>query len=34
MILIIIPFGFMGAIWGHAILGLPLTIFSMFGWWR
>jgi hydrophobic/amphiphilic exporter-1 (mainly G- bacteria), HAE1 family len=31
MILIIIPFGFMGAIWGHAILGLPLTIFSMFG---
>jgi len=31
MILTIIPFGFMGAIWGHAILGLPLTIFSMFG---
>ncbi len=31
MILTIIPFGFMGAIWGHAILRLPLTIFSMFG---
>jgi len=31
LILTIIPFGFMGAIWGHATLGLPLTIFSMFG---
>jgi multidrug efflux pump subunit AcrB len=31
LILIIIPFGFMGAIWGHALLGLPLTMFSMFG---
>jgi HAE1 family hydrophobic/amphiphilic exporter-1 len=31
LILIIIPFGFMGAIWGHAILGLPITIFTLFG---
>ena len=31
LILSIIPFGFMGAIWGHAVMGLPLTIFSMFG---
>lgn len=31
LILSIIPFGFMGAIWGHALMGLPLTIFSMFG---
>ncbi len=31
IILTIIPFGFMGAIWGHAILGLPLTMLSMFG---
>jgi multidrug efflux pump subunit AcrB len=31
LILAAIPFGFMGAIWGHAVLGLPLTIFSMFG---
>lgn len=31
LILLIIPFGFMGAIWGHALLGLPITIFSVFG---
>jgi hydrophobic/amphiphilic exporter-1 (mainly G- bacteria), HAE1 family len=31
LILTVIPFGFMGAIWGHAAMGLPLTIFSMFG---
>ena len=31
LILTIIPFGFVGAIWGHALMGLPLTIFSMFG---
>ncbi len=31
MILAIIPFGMIGAIWGHALLGLPLTLFSMFG---
>jgi len=26
-----IPFGLVGAIWGHIIMGLPLTILSMFG---
>lgn len=31
LILMIIPFGFIGAVWGHAILGIPLTLFSMFG---
>ncbi|WP_153559205.1 efflux RND transporter permease subunit [Roseimaritima sediminicola] len=31
LILAIIPFGMIGAIWGHAVLGLPLTLFSMFG---
>ncbi|WP_299466755.1 efflux RND transporter permease subunit, partial [uncultured Gimesia sp.] len=31
IILIIIPFGLVGAIVGHALLGLPLTIFSIFG---
>ncbi len=31
LILAIIPFGLIGAIWGHALLGLPLTLFSMFG---
>ncbi|MCH2126423.1 MAG: efflux RND transporter permease subunit, partial [Pirellulaceae bacterium] len=31
LILMIIPFGFVGAIWGHALRGLPLTMFSMFG---
>jgi multidrug efflux pump subunit AcrB len=31
IILAIIPFGMIGAVWGHALLGLPLTLFSMFG---
>ena len=31
LILLIVPFGMIGAVWGHAILGLPLTLFSMFG---
>ncbi len=31
LILFIIPFGMIGAVWGHAVLGLPLTLFSMFG---
>ncbi|TVS20050.1 MAG: efflux RND transporter permease subunit, partial [Planctomycetaceae bacterium] len=31
IILVIIPFGFVGAVWGHALLGLPLTMLSMFG---
>lgn len=31
IIMAIIPFGLIGAVWGHAVLGLPLTLFSMFG---
>jgi hydrophobic/amphiphilic exporter-1 (mainly G- bacteria), HAE1 family len=31
IIMFIIPFGMIGAVWGHALLGLPLTLFSMFG---
>ena len=31
LILMIIPFGIIGAIWGHALMGLPLTMFSVFG---
>ncbi|MEP1643391.1 efflux RND transporter permease subunit, partial [Rhodopirellula bahusiensis] len=31
IILAIIPFGLVGAIAGHALLGLPITIFSIFG---
>jgi hydrophobic/amphiphilic exporter-1 (mainly G- bacteria), HAE1 family len=31
LVLLIIPFGLVGAIVGHALLGLPLTMFSMFG---
>lgn len=31
MILAIIPFGVIGAIWGHFIQGMELTIFSVFG---
>ncbi len=31
LILIVIPFGAIGAIGGHALLGLPLTMFSLFG---
>ncbi len=31
LILAIIPFGFIGAVVGHVILGMPLTILSMFG---
>ena len=27
----VIPFGFVGAIWGHAIMEIPLTLFSMLG---
>jgi multidrug efflux pump subunit AcrB len=26
-----IPFGVVGAVWGHIIMGLPLTLLSMFG---
>ena len=31
LILAIIPFGCAGAVFGHALMGMPLTIFSMFG---
>jgi multidrug efflux pump subunit AcrB len=31
IVLAIIPFGIVGALWGHALLGLPLTMFSLFG---
>ena len=31
IIMFCIPFGMIGAVWGHALLGLPLTLFSMFG---
>lgn len=31
IIMLIIPFGFVGAIWGHWLLGIPITLFSIFG---
>ena len=31
LIFIIIPFGMIGAIFGHAIMNLPITLFSFFG---
>lgn len=31
IVMSIIPFGIIGAIWGHALMGLPLTLFSMLG---
>jgi multidrug efflux pump subunit AcrB len=31
VVMSIIPFGFVGAVWGHVIMGLNLTILSMFG---
>lgn len=31
IVLAIVPFGMVGAIFGHALQGLPLTLFSMFG---
>jgi len=31
LILAAIPFGIAGAIFGHALMGMPLTLFSMFG---
>jgi HAE1 family hydrophobic/amphiphilic exporter-1 len=31
LILAIVPFGMIGAVAGHLLLGIPLTIFSMFG---
>jgi multidrug efflux pump subunit AcrB len=31
MIMAIIPFGIVGAIWGHAVMGLTITLFTIFG---
>ena len=31
IILSVIPFGLVGAVWGHVLMGLDLTILSMFG---
>lgn len=31
LIMAIIPFGAIGAVWGHAIMGLEVTLFSFFG---
>ena len=31
LIMFIIPFGMIGAVLGHAVMGLPLTLFSFFG---
>lgn len=31
LIMAIIPFGIVGAIYGHALMGMPLTLFSLFG---
>jgi multidrug efflux pump subunit AcrB len=31
LVMIIIPFGLVGAIWGHVLMGIDLTILSMFG---
>ena len=31
VIMAAIPFGAVGAVWGHALMGLELTILSMFG---
>jgi multidrug efflux pump subunit AcrB len=31
IILAAIPFGIAGAVFGHAVMGMPLTLFSMFG---
>lgn len=31
VVMAVIPFGIVGAIWGHAFMGLPLTLFSVLG---
>ena len=31
IILLIIPFGAVGTIWGHALLGMPVSMFTLFG---
>jgi multidrug efflux pump subunit AcrB len=29
--MVVIPFGLVGAVWGHVLMGIDLTILSMFG---
>ena len=31
LVMLIIPFGLVGALWGHQLMGIDLTILSMFG---
>ncbi|MHC4878838.1 MAG: efflux RND transporter permease subunit [Planctomycetota bacterium] len=31
IVMAVIPFGLIGALWGHALMGLPLTMFSLMG---
>ena len=31
IVMAVIPFGLIGALWGHAAMGLPLTMFSLMG---
>jgi multidrug efflux pump subunit AcrB len=31
IVMCVIPFGFVGAVWGHLIMGLDMTILSLFG---
>ncbi|MCA9047927.1 MAG: efflux RND transporter permease subunit, partial [Planctomycetaceae bacterium] len=31
IVMSVIPFGMVGAVWGHAFLGIPLTLFSLLG---
>jgi len=31
LIMVVIPFGLVGAVWGHVLMGIDLTILSMFG---
>ncbi|MCA9063807.1 MAG: efflux RND transporter permease subunit [Planctomycetaceae bacterium] len=31
VVMLVIPFGLIGAVWGHYLMGLPLTLFSMLG---
>ena len=31
IVMAVIPFGMIGAVWGHAFMGLPLTLFSVLG---
>ena len=31
LVMVVIPFGLIGAVWGHVLMGIDLTILSMFG---